>query len=175
MSIHAKNLVEANRILVKLDKMFTNKRDDMSVRALNRASRVWARNYVTEGSEVGGWRQLADRTVEERERAGFGGAHPIMIRYNHLRQLTTENLERVRSPDASWARSDPNGGEIRVSISTRQGRMTVVAAGNKAMLQERGKSRPPRPYWFVNSKVKKDVRDGVVDFLRDEVRRSVGF
>lgn len=170
--ITVKNLDEATKIIRKLDKSISTKRDDMALRALNRAANVWNQNFLSEGQEVGGWRQLAERTIEDRERLGFGGAHPIMIRYNHLRELTAENLSRYRSPNGSWSKSDPQHGVIRVSLSTRQGRMEVVATGNKAMNQVRAKNRPPRPYWFVNTKVKRDVRSGVVDFLTDEVRRT---
>ena len=169
--IEAKNLAQSERLLLSLDRMLTSKRDEMATRSLTSAAKVWQRNFQTEGGEVGGWRQLADRTIEERERLGFGGAHPIMIRYSQLRTLTTDNLTRMRTHHGAWSQSDPQGGTIRVSVSSRNGRMEVVAAGSKAMNQERGRKRPARPYWFVNSHIKRNVRDGVVHFLRDELRR----
>ncbi len=169
--IHVKNLEASARILNKLDRSLTRGRDDVAVKALNAAAKLWDKNFMSEGSLSGGWRQLADRTVEERERLGFGGSHPIMIRYNQLHVLTTENLKGLRNADARWAKSDPQGGEIRVSVATRNGRMEVVAGGNKAMNQERSKNRPARPYWFVDSKVKRDVRQAGVDWTMGELRR----
>jgi len=171
ISIEAKNLDQASKVLGKLDKVLDSRRNDMAVEALNSAAKVWSRNFIGEGSEVGGWRELAERTVEQRERLGFGGEHPIMIRYGQLRELTTENLMRTRSPSGSWTRSDPQGGSIHVSLSTRNGHMEVVATGNKAMNQERSTKRPPRPYWFVNPGLRRDVRNSVSDFLTGELRR----
>ena len=44
------------------------------------------RNFQTEGGLVGGWQALSPSTVKGRERAGFGGAHPILQRTGAFRK-----------------------------------------------------------------------------------------
>ena len=44
------------------------------------------RNFITEGGLVGGWQPLTEATVRGRERAGFGGAHPILQKTGALRR-----------------------------------------------------------------------------------------
>lgn len=53
---------------------------------------IMTRAFVTEGASTGSpWPQLAASTVKQREREGFGGAHPILARTHALeRALTTE-------------------------------------------------------------------------------------
>lgn len=42
-----------------------------------------------DGGEFGGWAPLAARTVAERERLGYGGAHPILKRTEDLYRSNT--------------------------------------------------------------------------------------
>jgi len=44
------------------------------------------RNFMTEGGLVGGWAPLSESTIKQRERLGFGGAHPILQRTGALRR-----------------------------------------------------------------------------------------
>ena len=46
-----------------------------------------ARSYL--GEAAGPWKPLADSTVRERERLGYGGAHPILQRKGELRESLT--------------------------------------------------------------------------------------
>ncbi len=158
---------QAYAALNRIYRVLDTKKDDMAVEALHKAARVWEHNFATEGGDVGGWAKLAERTQEERERLGFVGGWPILQRYGHLMRLTTTNLLRARQT-GSWSNSE--GGNISVSVYTHDGHMQLTAQGNKAMNQERAPNRPPRPYWFVNGQVSRDVRQGVVDWLTDELR-----
>lgn len=45
----------------------------------------FAESFAREGSAVGRWAQLADSTVLERVKAGYAGAHPILVREGSLR------------------------------------------------------------------------------------------
>jgi phage gpG-like protein len=44
------------------------------------------RNFTTEGGLVGGWTPLAESTIRDRIRQGYGGAHPILQRTGALRK-----------------------------------------------------------------------------------------
>lgn len=136
--------------------------------ALNAAGGLFEANFMTEGGSVGGWADLADRTVQDRESKGFGGAHPILVRYGDLRQVTATSLKAVQH-SGTVTRADADGKTIGVTIKERRGVLNVSAFGDKAVNQEPGDNRPARPYWWVDSHVQKAARKAVVERLADEL------
>ena len=114
---------------------------------------------------VGGWEPLAESTIIDRERLGFPGRAPILVRYQHLRDFTATYLQDVGA-SATFAVTDPQGGDLRVTVQSSRGAVNVVASGAKALHQvSSGHSDPEnaRPYWFVNSDILRAARQGGAD------------
>lgn len=158
------------RMMVRRVVDLANDRDKASFKALNSVAGVFDRNFASEGGDVGGWADLAERTVAEREAKGFGGEHPILIRYGDLRNMTATALMGARR-SGTFAASDADGKTINVLVEVNDGRMNVVATGEKAANQVPGAGRPARPFWYVNRNVENSARDGVIDYLTGELRR----
>jgi hypothetical protein len=157
-------LPQALKAIATIEDSVGNKKDDYSYAALRGAATVFDKNFATEGGEVGGWADLAEQTVRERERKGFGGAHPILIRYGHLREVTATSLMDADG-SRTFTKMDNDGNSINVSLKSRNGVLNVSAGGEKAVNQFAGDNRPARPYWFVNGHVQAEARKHVVEQL----------
>ncbi len=143
--------------------------DDYALAGLHGAATIFDRNFRTEGGEVGGWADLAQRTVAEREERGFGGEHPILIRYGGLQDAVTTSLMAARG-SGTFGGTDPDGSNVTVQLRVHGGTANVTALGEKASNQVPGPGRPARPYWFLNHNVEQSARDAVVDKLKDDMR-----
>lgn len=143
---------KAKTYIRRLDRMLKRDTDQYGLAGLRGAARVFDKNFKSEGGNVGGWPALKASTRAERESMGLGGDHPIMQRYEDLRMLTTTQLMTVRG-SASFAKTDYEGGSIRVEVAPSRGVVNVTASGSKAGLQVEGDNRKARPYWFVDSHV----------------------
>ncbi len=44
---------------------------------VKRVATIWDRNFISEGQDVGGWRQLSPMTQRTRRQRGYPGKHPI--------------------------------------------------------------------------------------------------
>ena len=90
------------------------------------------RNFTAEGSAGGKWRALAPSTVIDRQRRGFAGQHPILVRTGALRasfvQRGGDHVEEFQATATGW-------------------RMTAGSQSKIGFFQEFGTSRgiPPRP------------------------------
>jgi len=168
-------LAEAMRAVDNINKFVESDkgRETIAVAGLRGAAVLFDRNFATEGGEVGGWADLADRTVAEREQLGFGGEHPILVRYGDLRQLTATSL-MAASGAGTFSKTDAQGKSINVSLVTRGGAVNVVASGEKSINQVPTRTgNPARPYWFVNSAVKDAIRKMAVKELADQIVRVI--
>lgn len=145
-------------------------KDKAAFIALNAAGKVFDKNFMSEGGDVGGWAALKERTVMEREEKGFGGEHPILIRYGDLRRVVATSLVTAKRP-ATFALTDADGKTVQVTVQSRDGRMNVVASGEKAGNQVPGPNRAARPYWYDSANVQSAAKDGVVDYIVGELRR----
>jgi len=145
-----------------------NKQDEIAFAATRGAASVWDDNFRSEGGSVGGWADLAERTVLEREGMGLPGEHPILIRYGDLQQVTTTSLMAV-SGSATFSRTNSDGKRATVQVTSRGGTVNVMASGEKALNQNPTKYAPARPYWFVNSQVQQAARDAAIEKVVDIV------
>lgn len=157
---------QALKVVQNLKHNIEHGTQEIAFGALNEAALVWQQNFVSEGIMVGGWMALAQKTIEERERLGFPGEHPILIRYGHLKMVTTDALIAATRP-TTIAKTDSQGKQAGVVIGANQGSVNVRAIGDKA------RNQGARPYWFVNSAVQQRARDGALGKVKDIVERSI--
>lgn len=143
---------KAKTVMRRLDRMLKADTDKYALAGLRGAAVVFSQNFKTEGGQVGGWEKLKASTRKEREEMGLDGAHPILVRYEDLRIYTTTQLQGVRGA-ATFAKTDFDGGSIRVDVSPKRGSVNVTASGSKAVVQVGRPGMAARPYWFVNSRV----------------------
>lgn len=77
-------------------------------------------NFRSESSAGDAWAPLQPKTVEQRERKGFGGEHPILNRTSALKNVASAHRKAMRDgaevgPDDSlpYARAQADGYEPR--------------------------------------------------------------
>lgn len=111
-------------------------------------ARVWDRNFLGEGSAVGGWKPLSPWTQRVRRSRGYGPEHPI------LRQTGTLHRVAIRSlMDARLSKSSTGSGATMSLSMPGRGRAIMRISGEKVNNQRGRKRLPARPFWFVNGEV----------------------
>jgi len=143
---------------------------DITKAGFNALGRLFEQNFDSEGKFVGGWPQLRERTVEDRERKGFSGSHPIMVRYRDLRDTTATAL-RIAGGSGTFSATDPDGGQIRVELQIGDDGGYARAFGDKAILQKAGPRRRARPYWFTTGPASREVHKRATEVLADNLKR----
>lgn len=139
-------------------------------RPVKRVAEMWGANYRTEGSQVGGWVALAQRTIEERERQGFPGSHPILIRQGSLYAMSTLFFMEGRPGTASaWSTYGGRSVRTMASLDISGGTATLGMSGPLTVHQKGNWTPPKRPYWFTNRNVVLAARLGVIEWIKDEV------
>ena len=85
------------------------------------------RNFSGEGSRRGKWRALAPSTVIDRQRKGFAGQHPILVRTGDLRasfvQRSKDHVEEFQYTAQGWRLVSGSESEIAFfqELGTRRG------------------------------------------------------
>lgn len=155
-----------------LDYVQDKSREDVALAGFNAAGTIFEQNFDAEGRGfgLGGWDDLADKTVEERERKGFGGEHPILIRYGDLRLITATSL-RTAGGSGTFGVTDPDGRTIRVELNIGQNGGYAQASGMKAWNQVPTRNAPARPFWFTTKTVTRAIRRRAVATLADNIER----
>lgn len=139
-------------------------------KSVQRVAEMWAHNYRSEGSQVGGWVALAQSTVEDREREGFGGAHPILIRQGSLYAMSTLFFMEGRQGTAtSTSMNDGRGIRTTATLDISGGTATLGLSGPKTVHQKGNWTPPKRQYWFTDRNVILSARLGVLEWIKDEV------
>lgn len=138
--------------------------------AVKRVAEMWAHNYRSEGSQVGGWVALAQSTVADREAQGFGGAHPILIRQGSLYAMSTLFFMQGRAGvDSATSMNDGRSIRTTASLDISGGTATLGLSGPKTVHQKGNWTPPRRQYWFTDRNVTLAARLGVIEWIRDEV------
>ncbi len=139
-------------------------------KAVKQVATMWAHSYKSEGGQVGGWVQLAQSTVEDRERQGFSGRHPILIRQGSLYAMSTLFFMQGQQGQAS-AWSTYGGRSIRTSASLEiNGGTAILGMSGPKTVHQKGNWTPPRrQYWFTDRNIILAARLGVIEWIRDEV------
>ena len=145
---------------------------EFTTAAFNAAGTVFEQNFAREGTGfgLGGWADLADSTVRKRERAGFGGEHPILVRYGDLRMITATAL-RVAGGSGMFSATDPDGKTISVSLNIGKNGGYAQATGDKAYNQVPTTYAPARPFWFTTTTVTRAIRKRVVETIASGISR----
>lgn len=140
-------------------------------RAVKHVAEVWAVSYRAQGSLVGGWWRLADRTVEERVRQGFGSG-PILRRSGSLYDSSIEFFLAGR-PGSRSTSSHYGGRSITTTgtLNISDGTAVLGVSGPKTVHQvgSRIKGIPVRQYWFNNRASQLGARLGVLEWINKEV------
>jgi hypothetical protein len=134
---------------------------------VRKVATVWQKNFIQEGSKVGGWRQLALMTQKTRRARGYNPRHPILQQSGALRRAVITALKQ--------GPSSAGGPGIRQSYSRSRLRAQTTASGKKAENQYRVRGRgrkatPARPFWFVDGEVDQAFSDGIEQALRRKLR-----
>jgi len=158
--------------LQRIEKRLRDPREGL-IRAANATAGVWEENFRRRGSHVGGWAQLAEATIRNRERQGMPRG-PVLIKYGALKAVVTEGFMEAKGPK-SWSKTDPYSPHTtRARLAVSKGVATLSAQGWKIANQyghpnRSGKAIPPRPFWFVNRKVMAMSKRAVEQWIADEV------
>jgi hypothetical protein len=161
MTVYFRGMPKAISDLRTLDRYLKREAGKEVTRgAFNAAGDIFDKNFQTEGKAggLGGWAALRESTQREREALGFGGAHPIMIRYGDLRSIVASSL-RDATGSATFTATDPQGGSISVSLNVGKAGGYAIASGDKAGTQG------ARPFWFTTQPVTRAVRREAEDVL----------
>lgn len=139
-------------------------------RATTEIGRYWRQNFDAEGAIAQSWPNLAQHTIEERLRQGYG-AGPIMQRARGLYRVAGQMVEGANAGSVSYSTPyDPrNGHSIRGTVAYEKRSVTVTAEGPQVFNNWVGKYRPARPFWPVNARAGERARYGVWTWLLDEV------
>lgn len=139
-------------------------------RAVKQVATQWGLSYRNEGSGVGGWVALAQKTVDDRIRQGFGGEHPIMIRQGSLYAMSTLFF-MAGQPGAAKGWSTYGGRSVATSasLSISGGTATLGLSGPKTVHQKGNWTPPARPYWFTDRTAVLAARLGVIEWIEQEV------
>lgn len=145
---------------------------DLATAGFNAAGTIFEQNFDAEGRGfgLGGWDDLAESTVRDREAKGFGGEHPILIRYGDLRLITATAL-RTAGGSGTFSATDPDGRTIRVDLNIGANGGYAQATGMKAWNQVETSRAPARPFWFTTKTVQNAVRKRAVATLADNIER----
>jgi len=154
---------EINRITKVRDAVFNPDIDN----GVRKVATVWDRNFITEGSQVGGWRQLAPMTQRVRRERGYGPKHPILKQSGALRRAVAGELR--------YGPRSAAGPGIQQTYFKARLRAVVTARGKKAENQYRVRRRgrrstPARPFWFVNAEVEQAFATGIEQALQRKLR-----
>jgi hypothetical protein len=138
--------------------------------AVKRVAEMWAHNYRSEGSQIGGWVALAQRTVEDREAEGFGGQHPILIRHGSLYAMSTLYFMQGKEGTAvSYGMNDGRAIRTSATLEISGDTATLGMSGPKTVHQKGNWTPPRRQYWFTDRNVILAARLGTIEWIRDEV------
>lgn len=136
--------------------------------SVQRMAGVWQSNFSGEGSMVGGWRQLADFTNDERQRRGYPREHPILVQSGGLRRVAIEGLLKVNGPQWLQAKGVSmvyNPGNAGASL-----RISGTKVSNQFRIRTRDMDSPPRPFWFVDRNVTGAATEGLHDWIKKELK-----
>ena len=145
---------------------------DVATAGFNAAGTIFEKNFDAEGRGfgLGGWDDLAESTIAERERKGFSGEHPILVRYGELRAITATSL-RTAGGSGTFGSTDPDGKTIRVELNIGDNGGYATASGMKAWNQVPTRNAPARPFWFTTKTVTRAIRTRAVDTLALGIER----
>lgn len=151
------------------DEMYAKLMKPDPTRAVKQVATLWSQNYRTEGSMVGGWPALAQSTIDDRMRQGFG-AGPILIRQGSLYAMSTLFfMQAQRGSAQAWSTYGGRSVATQASLDITGGTATLSMAGPKTVHQT-GKWTPPRrQYWFSDRNAVLSARIGVIDWIAEEV------
>lgn len=145
------------------------------IKATNKVAEVFAENYDREGSMVGGWPQLAEKTQNLREYYGYPREHPILIRYGALRAVAVEFFEEAKKPGRTSKNDDYSNQTTTGTLSISGDRAELQVSGWKVSNQygfshpNNPTDTPARPFWFIDRNSVAAAREGVKEWIEDEV------
>lgn len=136
-------------------------------RATNRLAELWGANFQQEGSQVGGWADLAQMTQDHRSRLGLPPDHPILFRYGALRGVVIEMFATARQNTAS-VQGDGNG-MVGGALTVTNSMADLYVTGWPVTNQWQDSRRPARPFWFVDQNAVAASRSGIEEWLGEVI------
>lgn len=135
-------------------------------RPVQAVARYWRNSYRTEGSAVGGWAGLSETTIRNRQYQGYR-AGPILVREGGLRETSTDFFTR-RKRSGTLSRTTPydkRGITATARLVFNPNEAILSIKGPQVYNQWPGRHRPPRPFWFTTTPVRKEARGSVVEWI----------
>lgn len=141
-------------------------------KAVNRIGAYWQKNFTSEGGMVGGWAGLSERTIANRKQQGYG-AGPTLFRYGSLYRMSSAYFANQKG-SGRRSQSTPYdkraGHTTQASLKLGNGYATLNVAGPKVYNQwPSHNGRPAREFWPFTPGLRKEARQGVVDWLVEDV------
>lgn len=164
----------------KLDQIFDRLKEPKEglIRATNRVAKEWGDNFDSEGGRVGGWPELAEMTRDIREYQGFPPDRPIMLRYGALRAIAVEYFENAKREGRAAKGDNYSDETVKGSLEITRGTATLRVGDSWKVANQwgftnsaTGQQVPARPFWFVDRRAVAAAKEGVMDWLEDEVLR----
>ena len=141
-------------------------------KAVNRVGKYWQHSFSNQGSAVGGWAGLAASTIAERQRQGYG-AGPVLFRYGALYRMSSAffaNQQGSGSRSQSTPYDKRSGHTTSARLKLSNGYASLTVGGPKVYNQWPGSyGRPAREFWPFTPGLRKEARQGVVDWLVEDV------
>ena len=125
-----------------------------AIRPIQDAIRAtFAANFANERGDDRSWAPLALRTIKERIRLGYGGAHPILIRSGEYRRSFVE-----ADDPQHVSQSEIAGGKWRIEEGSSDKRAGTLEFGSDNV--------PPRPVTLPGRAGEERIAD-VIEYLFD--------
>ena len=124
--------------------------------------RGFAENFTREGSGDGPWAPLAPFTVDQRQRLGYGGQHPILRRTGRLR----DSFVNANSPD-HFSEVSFTGSGVIIAEGSDDERAAVLQRGRAGP-----RPMPARPVVTLDDGQESRIAD-TIDLIIAQLEREV--
>ena len=174
ISVDVSGFAEVNRFIERFRYSLEKGKTEANKRAVRGVAKVWQRNFDSEGRGVGGWAALKQSTLDDRARHGFAPG-PILRRSDALREVAVIWPQNLKGSGSIVRTDSYRGNPVWGDYAQSDGSSRLHMKGAKVFNQTGTVHMKARPFWFVDNMVLRSAKDGVVDWVVDEVKQLGGY